>query len=211
MNLYYLDYLAVSGRSWLHHVPAWVKLLTLLIIIGVVLTLQRWPLSAVVLAGMLALAISARLPLRTFIALTVYPLIFLLLLFLSVKHLTVGTAIPLLLRVLAITASVILVLLTTSYPAIFKALGRVLPGELVTTLFFTYRALFILSTSFDNARTALHLRGGIDWLHPVNTLKNLGTALAHVLVHAIELSQRMAENLVVRGFQNRIYHLGRKA
>ena len=211
MDLYYIDYVAVSGRSWLHRLPAGVKLVTMVLVIALVLAIPRWPVASVVLGVMLLLAISARLPLRTLAVLLGYPLIFLVILAFSIKHVTVYAILPLAVRMLAITASVVLVVLTTSYPAIFGALGRIIPGGLVTALFFTYRSLFILSTSITNVRTALHLRGGMEWRHPLAALKNLGAALAHVLVHAIELSQRMADNLTIRGFNNRIYYLGRKS
>ena len=209
MDIYHVDYLAVSGRSWVHRLPAGVKLIALACLAATVLALHALPVSTAVLGAVLLLAASARLPFRTVMALTCYPLVFLLLIVLSMEHLTVYAVVPLAMRVLAITASVILLLLTTSYPAIFAALGRVVPGGLVTALFFTYRALFILSTCILNVQTALHLRGGMHWRHPMASLRNLGMALAHVLVHAIEISQRMAENLTVRGFNNHIYSLGR--
>ena len=207
MDIYSVDYLAVSGHSWLHRLPARVKLIALAIIIAVVLAMHLLVVSAAVLAGMLLLAVSARLPLRIVIALICYPLVFIVLLVLSLQHATVWMLVPLVTRVLALTASVILVLLTTSYPAIFNALGHVLPGGFVTALFFTYRSLFIIGGSIANVQTALHLRGGISWRRPITSLKNYGAALAHVLIYAIELSQRVAENLTVRGFQNRIYSL----
>ncbi|MHB9131407.1 MAG: energy-coupling factor transporter transmembrane component T family protein [Armatimonadota bacterium] len=210
MDLYYVDYLAVSGRSWLHRLPAGVKLISLLVIIAGVLALHTLPVYVAVLGGVLLFAVSARLPLRTYLALSSYPLVFLLIMFFSADQLTVRSVLTLAVRVLALTASVVLVLLTTSYPAIFAVLGRVLPSGLVAALFFTYRALFILSTCLINVKTALHLRGGMNWRHPMVSLKNLGNGLAHVLIHAIEMSQRVAESLVVRGFNNRIYSLGRK-
>lgn len=210
MDLYAIDYLAVSGRSWLHRLPAGIKLILLALIIAVLLVFQTLPVALAALGAVLLLALSARVRLRTLFPLALYPLIFLLVLFFSVQHLTLLIVLNTVARVLAITMSIVLVLLTTSFPALFGALGRVLPGSLVTALFFTYRAIFILSTSFVNMQTALHLRGGINWRHPRASLRNLGMALAHVLVHAIEMSQRMAEVLTVRGFQNRIYALGRK-
>lgn len=129
MDLYELDYLAVSGQSWLHRLPAGVKLLALAGVLAVVLSIHSLPLYAGVLAVVLLLAASARLPLLTLIALTLYPLVFLAMLMISIEHLTVLSAATLAMRVLASTASIILVLLTTSYPAIFGALGRVLPGS----------------------------------------------------------------------------------
>jgi biotin transport system permease protein len=209
VDLYYLDYLAVAGHSWLHRVPAVIKLLALAALLGVVLSLPLLTVSAGVFVGVLLLAMSARLPMLTVLTLAAYPLIFLVLLFLSIERPSWLMLLGMALRVVAITASVIVVLLTTSYPAIFSILGRVLPAPLVAALFFTYRALFILSVSLTNVRTALHLRGGVNWRRPRASLINIGTALAHLLVHAIEMSQRMADSLIVRGFHNRIYTLGR--
>lgn len=208
MDLYAIDYSAVSGRSWLHRVPPAVKLIAVGLLIGLVLALRHLPVSATVLGCIVVLAVSARVSMRAFVPLTLYPLMFLLVIFISMDGLTLSFALALSTRVLAITASVILLILTTSFPAIFGTLGRVLPQGLVTAMFFTYRALFILSTSIANVQTALHLRGGISWRHPFLSVSNFGTALAHVLVHAVETSQRMAENLTVRGFTDRIYYEG---
>lgn len=209
MDIFYLDYVAVSGTSGLHRAPAWAKLLALAAMIALLLAASSLYLYAGVLLLCLVLAASARLSLPAYLGLTAYPLLFLALLLFSIDGLTWRVALGLGLRVLAISGGVLLLLFTTSYPAIFAALGRVLPGPLVAALFFTYRSLFILYSSLTNVRTALHLRGGIDWRHPLATLRNIGTALAHLLVHAIEMSQRMAESLTVRGFQQRISHLGR--
>ncbi|HEX2950979.1 MAG TPA: CbiQ family ECF transporter T component [Armatimonadota bacterium] len=207
MDLYYIDYISVSGTSWLHRLPTALKLLALVAVIAVTLSISSFALYVTILLGMILLAISARLPLGTYFALTAYPLLFLALIFFSIDGLTWFIAVVLTSRVLAITATVILVLLTTSYPAIFGTLGRILPGVLVAAFFFTYRSLFIISKSIANARIVLHLRGGLSWRHPYRSLRNMGNALAHILVHAIETSQRMAESLVVRGFNNRIYYL----
>jgi len=209
MNIHDIDRVSVMGRSWLHRLPAWTKLLALAAVIALVLIIPALSLHAAVLLAMLALAATARLPMGMMLGLTAYPLIFLALIGLSIEGLTPGMALALSARVLALTAAVVLLLLTTSYPAIFAALGRVLPAPLVAALFFTYRSLFILSVCLANVRTALHLRGGMHWRHPYRAIRNLGLGLGHWLVHAIEISQRMADSLTVRGFQNRIYTPGR--
>jgi biotin transport system permease protein len=210
MNIYDIDRISVLGTSLLHRLPAWVKMLALAALITVVLSLPSLPVHAGILLAMIVLALLARVPMGLMLGLTAYPLIFLIIIFFSVEDLTLAIALGLSVRVLAITAGVILLLLTTSYPAIFAGLGRVLPAPLVAALFFTYRSLFILAVSLSNMRTALHLRGGLEWKkHPLLALRNLGLGLGHLLVHAIEISQRMADSLTVRGFHNRIYTLGR--
>ena len=208
MHLYEIDRAAVSGTGPLHRLPAGVKLLLLAVLIALLLSVRSLPLHAGVLLGLLLLALLARVPLVLMLELTAYPLIFLAIIFFSIDGLTLPAALGLAARVLAITAAVILLLLTTSFPALFAALGRVLPGALVAALFFTYRALFILAVSLANIRTALRLRGGLDWRHPLRSLTNLGKALGHLLVDVVEMSQRMADGLTLRGFQHRIYSSG---
>jgi len=86
----------------------------------------------------------------------------------------------------------------------------VLPAFLTAGLFFTYRSLLIISDSLSNARVALHVRGSLDWRRPIWTMRQFGLALGHVMVHSVDASERMAEALVVRGFANRVYALGRR-
>lgn len=210
MDIYSIDYISVLGRSWLHRVPTGIKLFGVALIIGVLLYRQSILLEAIVLAVVLAAALSARLPMRMFLGITLYPLVFLVIVFLSIRGLTLNIALTFALRVLAITASVVTLFMSTSYPAIFKTLGRVLPGFLVTALFFTYRSLFVIADSLNNIRTAMHLRGGVNWKHPISTLRNFGMALGHFLVHTIESSERMADSLKIRGFSNRIYYVSRR-
>lgn len=208
MDLYYIDYVSVSNRSWLHRLPVAVKMPALVVIIAVLLWLRYALLDAVLVGLVLVLALTARVPMKIFLPLMLYPVVFLLVLFLSVNGLRLSAILLIGFRAFAIAGSVVLFLLTTSFPAIFGALSRVLPGPLVAALFFTYRALFIISDSITNVRTGLHLRGGIDWKRPIFSVHNFGMILGHLLVDSIDTSERMADGLRIRGFQNRIYHLG---
>ena len=208
MDLYYIDYISVSGRSWLHRAPAGAKMLALVAIIAVLLAFESISVEAGIALGILAMAFSARIPMRLYLPLMFYPVVFLVILFLSIEGLTWHATGIIGLRVLALTGSVVLFLMTTSYPRIFGTLSRVLPGFLVAALFFTYRSIFLIADSVVNVRIAMHLRGGMDWKRPMATLRNFGMALGHIMVHSIDMSQRMADSLAVRGFANRIYYLG---
>ncbi|MHB9025295.1 MAG: energy-coupling factor transporter transmembrane component T family protein [Armatimonadota bacterium] len=210
MDIYYIDLISVTHRSWLRRVPAGVKLVIVLAIIGYLLTVESVPVTAGIFAVMLLLALSARVPMSLYLALTFYPIVLLIVLYLSLGELTLASALLFGIRVLAITSTVVLLILTTSYPRIFGALSRVLPGFLVAALFFTYRSIFIITESISNVRMALHLRGGFRWQQPFRSLHNLGLALGHVLIHSIDTSERMADSLTVRGFSNRIYYLGER-
>ena len=208
MDLYYIDYLSVHGRNWLHNLPVWLKMLSLVVVIGTLLSVPLLSVQAAIAGIMLIVALSARLPMSVFLPLALSPVMFLALIFVSTGGLTFQAALVLALRVLAITSSVVAFLLSTSYPAIFGTLSRVLPGFLVAALFFTYRSIFVIADSIANIRIAFHLRGGIDRKHPIKTVRRFGMALGHFIVHSIDASQRMADSLRVRGFRNRIYYLG---
>ena len=207
MDLYYIDYISVTNRSFLHRTPVGVKMAALILIIAVLMISKSPTLNGAVAGCAILLALACRIPLTILVPLMLYPTVFLAILFLSAKGLTLAAAALIVSRVLAITGSVVLFVLSTSYPAIFGALGRVLPGFIVAALFFTYRAIFVISDGIENVRIAMHLRGGINWRHPLSTLRNFGMALGHFLVHSIEGSRRMADSLKVRGFANRVYFL----
>jgi energy-coupling factor transporter transmembrane protein EcfT len=207
MDLYYIDYVSVSRKSWLHGIRAEAKMLVLAAVIVVLLSVQSLPLEVGIVFAALIAALSARLPMKIYLPLTLYPVIFLVVLYLSIEGLTLHTALVLGFRVLAVTASVVLFFLSTSYPVVFGVLGRFLPGFLVAALFFSYRSIFIISSSINNVRIAIHLRGGFNWRHPVSTLRHFGTALGHFLVHSIDTSVRIGDGLRLRGFKNRIYYL----
>lgn len=210
MDLYYIDYVSVSGTSWLHKAPVGAKMTVVAALIGVLLWLKFIWILAALLTAVVIIALSARVPMKLFLALTLYPIVFLIVIFLSTVGLNLYSILLLLLRVLTITGAVVVFFLTTSYPTIFGALSHVLPGVLVAALFFTYRSIFVISDSLNNIRISLHLRGGIDWRRPVPSLRHFGQALGHLLVDTIDSSERKAESLRVRGFANRIYYLDKR-
>jgi energy-coupling factor transporter transmembrane protein EcfT len=207
MDLYIIDYISVSNRSVLHRAPAAAKMIALAAIITLLLVSKSAQVNASIALAVMIIAALCRIPLRVLVPLMLYPTVFLVVLFLSVRGLTVLAVMMLGTRVLAIAGSVVLFILSTSFPAVFGTLGRVLPGFLVAALFFTYRAIFVIADSMNDMRIALHLRGGIDWKHPISSVGRFGAALGHFLVHSIERSERMAESLEVRGFADRLYYM----
>lgn len=208
MDLRYIDYVSVSHRSWLHRVPAAVKMIFHLLVIVLLLSTESLAIEAGTAAVLIIIAVSAHLPMRLYLPLVFYPVIFLIILFISIEHLTMMSVFMLGFRVLAITTATVILLLTTSFPEIFGTLGRILPGFLTAALFFTYRSIFIISDSINSIQVVMHLRGGINWRHPISTWKNTGMAMGHFLIDSIDTSERMADGLTIRGFVNRIYYLG---
>ena len=75
IQLSYLDYLAVEGKSRLHRLSPTVKIIGLALVLLGIVTLRNLPALLLLYAILLALFLLSRVPLRIF-PLTLYPLIF---------------------------------------------------------------------------------------------------------------------------------------
>jgi energy-coupling factor transporter transmembrane protein EcfT len=155
---------------------------------------------------LLALFFMSRIPLKIF-SLTLYPLIFTLF-FIFLSGFQIYFILLLFLKVLCGSTGVVLLLATTPYPSVFRALGKFLPALFVTALFLTYRSVFILLDVFEETEHALHLRGGVQWRHPWRTLINISNAFGHLLIKGIDNSEKMYESMVLRGFKDKIHYRG---
>jgi cobalt/nickel transport system permease protein len=206
MQLSYLDYLAVEGKSWLHRCFPPVKVVGMLFVLAGVVSLKSVAGLGLLYVFLLALFFSARVSPKLF-SLTLYPLIFAIL-FIFISGFQVRFLLLIFLKVLSGSTGVVLLLATTPYPSIFNVLGKVLPSLFVTALFLTYRSIFILLDVLEETQHALYLRGGFQWAHPWRSLNNIANAFGHLMIKGIEASQRMYESMVIRGFKNRVHYRG---
>ena len=206
IQLSYLDYLAVEGKSWLHHLSPKLKIIGMgLVLLGIV-TLRNLSGLILLYTILLTLFFISRIPLRIF-SLTLYPLIFAIL-FIFISGFQILFILLIFLKVLCGSTGVVLLLATTPYPSIFRVLGRVLPSIFVTALFLTYRSIFILLNVLEETQHALYLRGGFQWRHPWRSLNNISNAFGHLIIKGIDASERMYESMVLRGFTNKIHYRG---
>jgi cobalt/nickel transport system permease protein len=206
IQLSYLDYLAVEGKSWLHRLSPVVKMFGVVLVLFGVVTVRSIPGLLALYAVLLSLFLVSRIPLRVF-PLTLYPLLFtFFFIFISgFQFYFIGLVF---LKVLSSTTSVVLLLATTPYPAIFAVLGKVLPSLFVTALFLTYRSVFILLNIFEETQHAIYLRGGFQWRHPWRSVVNISNAFGHLLIKGIDASEEMYESMMLRGFKNKIHYRG---
>jgi cobalt/nickel transport system permease protein len=203
MQLSYLDYTAVEGKSWLHRLSPQVKLIGMLIVLGNVVVVRNLSGLLLLYAILLFLFLTSRVPIKIFF-LTLYPLIFAFL-FIFISGFQLNFILLIFLKVLCGSTGVVLLLATTPYPSVFMVLGKVLPSLFVTALFLTYRSIFILLDIFEETQQALHLRGGFQWQHPWRSLVNIANAFGHLMLKGIDASERMYESMVLRGFEGKIH------
>lgn len=204
IQLSYLDYLAVEGKSFLHHLsPKW-KIIGMLFILFIIVTVRNVSGMLLLYLLLLFLYFLARVPMRIF-PLTLYPLIFAFL-FIFLSGFQLLFIFLIFLKVLCGSTGVVLLLATTPYPSIFSALGRVLPSSFVMALFLTYRSVFILLNVLEDTQHALYLRGGIQWRHPWRSLTNISNSFGHLILKGIDASEKMYESMLLRGFKGKIHY-----
>jgi len=204
IQLSYLDYLAVEGKSFLHRLsPKW-KIIGMIFVLFAIVTVRNLPGLFLLYVFLLCLYFIARVPMRIF-PLTLYPLIFAVL-FIFVSQFQIRFILLVFLKVLCGSTGVVLLLATTPYPSIFSVLGRVLPSTFVVALFLTYRSVFILLTVLEETQHALYLRGGVQWKHPWRSLTNISNAFGHLIIKGIDASEKMYESMVLRGFKGKVHH-----
>ncbi|MGD0917060.1 MAG: energy-coupling factor transporter transmembrane component T [Thermodesulfobacteriota bacterium] len=206
IQLSYLDYLAIEGKSFLHRFRPTLKIIGMVFVLFFVVTLKSLPGLFLLYVVLLALFFLSRIPLKIF-SLTFYPLLFAVL-FIFISRFQILFILLIFLKVLCGSTGVVLLLATTPYPSIFRVLGKVLPSLFITALFLTYRSIFILLNVFEETQHALYLRGGLQWRHPWRSLTNVSNAFGHLIIQGMDASEKMYESMVLRGFRNKIHYRG---
>jgi energy-coupling factor transporter transmembrane protein EcfT len=206
IQLSYLDYSAIEGKSFLHRLSPILKIIAMLFVLFIIVTVKNLSGLFLLYVILLTLFFISRVPKKIFL-LTLYPLIFAVL-FIFLSGFQVFFILLIFLKVLCGSTGVVLLLASTPYPSIFSVLGRVLPSSFVMALFLTYRSIFILLTVLENTQNALYLRGGVQWGHPWRSLINISNAFGHLIIQGIGASEKMYESMILRGFKDKIHYRG---
>ena len=198
-----IDHLASAGRSVWHRASATAKLLLTAWFVGLAVATPSWGVLVALLATVLVLCASARVPRRLAIAAASTPLMFSLIFVLA--HIRADWDEPLILIARPMVASLTAVWLvsTTPYPDLFAPISRVLPRGVGDSLFLTYRAVFALLARVERMWSALRLRGAMA--RPVGQrFALLGEAVGTVVVSGFDRSQRLYQAMLLRGHCGRI-------
>jgi cobalt/nickel transport system permease protein len=100
--------------------------------------------------------------------------------------------------------ALLLLISTTSYVDIFSFLSLFLPSLLVDIFLFTYRALFILFDRFENLLKSIRLKGGFHPLRLLLNMRNTSGMLGVLLIHCIDMGERMYWIYSLRGYGGHI-------
>ena len=206
IQLSYLDYSAVEGKSFLHRLSPILKIIGMLFVLFIIVTVKNLPGLFLLYVVLLTLFSISRVPKKIF-SLTLYPLIFAVL-FIFLSGFQILFILLIFLKVLCGSTGVVLLLASTPYPSIFSILGKVLPSSFVLALFLTYRSVFILLNVLEETQHALYFRGGVQWKHPWRSLINISNAFGHLIIRGIDASEKMYESMILRGFKDKIHYRG---
>lgn len=203
MKITLVDRLATSDASAVHHVSVGFKLIFLLVVVALTVLIWNPFVLGLLVFALLGISLIAKLPLKVVLALASYSMLFTLIFAFSTQPgWSVGTA--MVLKGLSGALASIIVVLTTPYPLIFALSGRFLPRLLNDALLLTYRTIFLLADTLTDLMRALHLRGSLDWRHPLTTLKMLTSALGNLVLYALTLAEEDYDILRMRGYEGRI-------
>jgi len=204
-----IDYWSASGRSFLHRAGPAPKVMMAACFITAVVITREIPLLAVIYCACVLLLAAARVPPLKVMVIAAYPTIFVLLFVISAWDGTWTTPVRLFGRALAGALTLVTLLAITPYPRVFALVSRVLPRMVGEALFLTYQAVFILLDMASQRVTAARVRSGLRLRRPLANLRNLSAALAALLIHAMDRSERQFDIMVVRGYRARIAAPGR--
>ena len=207
MKIVDLDYYAIYGKSWLNKISATYKLLFVLFVVICVVFISNYAILGGLYAFLLLIVLFSKVPRLKVLILSSYPLIFILFYIFSINNLSLNMVLLLLFKVFSASTVFALLVFTTSYVDIFKRLDRFLPSFLTSTLFLTYRSIFILWKTFENLNLAMYIRGRPQVSRPIYSLKRLSNSLGYLIIRAFEMSEQMYEGMKLRGYSDSLKYL----
>ncbi|KAB2954224.1 hypothetical protein F9B85_00560 [Heliorestis acidaminivorans] len=205
MNLPSVDFLAVSGKSYLHKVSVSCKLWCLLILlIAVLLAHNVYLLACLALPLLLFLHFVVNFSILKQFYIYIYPLFFSTIYGAFFLGFAGEELLVIVLR--AVTAVILLLTLitTTPYIKIFATVSKIAPSVLIDIFLLTYRAFFLLLSKILETLSALRLRGAMEGYSLQRKLTNMGSFLGLAFVKAIDLNEKNYWMMIARGYEGGI-------
>lgn len=205
MHLAEIDYMANNGNSILHRARVTSKFIfTINILISIIL-LREISTLAVLVGLVFTLFYFAKVNLKGVCHLAMYPVFFSMLfaLIIAQKSLLMGGIV--ILKATGAALAMILLITTTPYVEVFAFLSLFLPQLLIDIFFATYRSFFILLDRIETLIKSIRLRGGYHPFKFLLNFKNIALLVANLIIYAFEMSERMHQIYLLRGYDGKIH------
>lgn len=208
MNLAYLDNLAYQGRGPLHRASTLAKIIAVVITLANIIINNNPSQLGIILILLLGGMLLAKLPVKEILHFAVMPLFFALFFALGFWESNWQYSLAILLKAFCSALTILFLMVSTPYGEIFAFFSLFLPTILIDSLFLTYRSFFILLEELDNFLLSLKLKGGYTPTRILANLKNIGEGLGIVFIRALELSERMYQIMLLRGYRGGVKYSG---
>ncbi|HHU63087.1 MAG TPA: hypothetical protein GXZ32_02585 [Clostridiales bacterium] len=206
MDLTFIDRISIKGDSFFHRVSPLAKIINTLGLIIIVVICNQPSRLAVLLSVVTLLLLLSRFPPNKLLHFFAYPVVFSLIFAVSSSSASAGYGIAIVLKAVVAAGSVLFLVATTPYTEIFSWMSLLLPAVVIDSMFLTYRSFFILVTKAANLFTAIKLRAGYNPLRILYNLKNTAKMVGMTLLHSIDMSERMYNIFLLRGYDGSILY-----
>lgn len=196
MNVAALDNLAVNHSCWLQRCSCLAKVFFILAVLALLLTSFSLPFMGGMAVMLVIMAIYNRLPLGVLAPLALAPMIFASVFAVSLGDWEIGLVLVARAGIAALT--VVLVFVTTPPVQLLGLVSAPMPSVLGELLYFTYRSVFLLWGTLDNALTAVRLRQGRLRLGGAR-IRVMAQVYGMILLRAWDLAGRQYSLLRLRG------------
>lgn len=205
MDITSVDYWATGRTSYMHRRSLAAKLAAWALVLAAVIVSQNLLVILAIYVLLVAALTATKLPVRKVLMLAAYPVIFALIFALS-QWQEAGAiwSLTILAKAGAAALDTVLLIATTPYPAIFASLQRFVPATIGDSLLIAYRSAFIIAERLQRVLRSIRLRGGMSKRRFAGNMRNVGVAIATLLVDSIDYSQRLYAVMRLRGYDRRI-------
>ena len=204
MDVALIDYYANHGKSFLHSAGAPSKMLFSALLITSVVIMDEFYLLLSIYLVLVSMAVWTRLSVAKILSIAAYPAIFALLFVMVTWEGSVLRAGVIMLKALTAALTMVILIVTTPYPDVFKTLKPILPGIIHDGLYLTYRSLFVLLEMTDELVKGLKVRGGLTKRKYLRNIANFSSGIALVLLKGFDITEKYYGVMKVRGYTGKI-------
>jgi cobalt/nickel transport system permease protein len=203
MKIADLDYYSLYGKTVFHRIPASYKLLVAFTVICSVVLIKNLTFFLILYLTLFSMIVFSKLPKMKPILLSFYSLIFVLIFIFSFHNISIENGLTIIFKVLCVSTTFAIIILTTPIIKIFEILSKFLPSFLTDALYLTYRSVFLLIDIFENLKLASYIRGSVKIRNPIKWLKYVGNSIGFLVIKSIESSEKFYDTLRIRGYSGK--------
>ncbi|TCK97772.1 cobalt/nickel transport system permease protein [Natranaerovirga hydrolytica] len=205
MHIADIDYISTHGRSFFHKARPISKVIFSVCLLTALIVSNELFFICGILAMMFVFTFMTKISLKLVCHLLLYPLFFSSIFAVIMMGQSINEVMVIIFRAISIAYVLIFLIMTTSYVELFGFFSIFMPALLIDVLIFTYRSFFILLESMTQLFKSIRLRGGYHPLKLITNLKNMASMIGILIIHSIDMSERMYHIYALRGYNGAIH------